>query len=191
MQRWQGPAEVPDDWGSCVVTIGMFDGVHRGHQRIVDHARQAAGELGLPVVVVTFDPHPDEVVRPGSHPPFLCSLRRRAELLAGLGVDAVCVVPFTLEFSRIDPDEFVRTVLVEKLHASAVVVGEDFRFGHKATGDVPLLERLGEKYDYTTEGLPLRVFDDMTISSTAIRSLLAAGDVAEAARLLGRPHRVE
>ena len=118
-------------------------------------------------------------------------LRRRAELLAGLGVDAVCVVPFTLEFSRVDPDEFVRTVLVEKLHASAVVVGEDFRFGHKAAGDVPLLERLGEKYDYTAEGLPLLVLGDTTISSTAIRSQLTAGDVAEAARLLGRPHRVE
>jgi riboflavin kinase/FMN adenylyltransferase len=143
------------------------------------------------VVAITFDPHPDEVIRPGSHPPFLCSARRRAELLAGLGVDAVCMVPFTLEFSRIDPDEFVRTVLVEKLHAAAVVVGEDFRFGHKAKGDVPLLDKLGEKYDYTVEGLPLLVLDDVTISSTAIRTLLAAGNVTEAAKLLGRPHRVE
>src|SRR6202042_2630793 len=157
-------------WGESVVTIGVFDGVHRGHQRIVERAAQAGEERGLPVVVITFDPHPDEVIRPGSHPPFLCSLRRRAELLAGLGVDAVCVVPFPLEFSRVDPDEFVPTVLVEKLHASAVVVGEDFRFGHKAAGDVPLLERLGEKYDYTVEGLPLLVLGDMTISSTAIRA---------------------
>jgi riboflavin kinase/FMN adenylyltransferase len=189
--RWQGLDEVPQGWGQSVITIGEFDGVHRGHQHIVARAAELGRERGLPVVAITFDPHPDEVVRPGSHPPFLCSLRRRAELLAGLGVDAVCVVPFTLEFSRVDPDEFVRTVLVEKLHASAVVVGEDFRFGHKAAGDVPLLERLGEKYDYTVEGLPLRVLGDATISSTAIRTLLAAGDVTEAARLLGRPHRVE
>src|SRR5580704_14290922 len=96
MQRWQGLAEVPDNYGPSVVTIGVFDGVHRGHQRIVNRAREAASELGLPVVVVTFDPHPVEVVRPGSHPPFLCSLRRRSQLLAGLGVDAVCVIPFTL-----------------------------------------------------------------------------------------------
>ena len=191
MYRWQGLNEVPAGWGESVVTIGEFDGVHRGHQHIVARAAELGREHGLPVVAITFDPHPDEVIRPGSHPPLLCSTRRRAELLAGYGVDAVCMLPFTLEFSRIDPDEFVRTVLVEKLHASAVVVGEDFRFGHKARGDVQLLDKLGEKYDYTVEGLPLLVLDGVTISSTAIRALLDAGDVAEAARLLGRPHRVE
>ena len=191
MYRWQGLDDVPADWGASVVTIGEFDGVHRGHQYIVARAAELGREQGLPVVAITFDPHPDEVVRPGSHPPLLCSARRRAELLAGLGVDAVCVLPFTLEFSRLDPDEFVRAVLVDKLHAAAVVVGEDFRFGHKARGDVPLLDKLGEKYDYTVEGRPLLVSDHATISSTAIRRLLEAGDVAEAAKALGRPHRVE
>jgi riboflavin kinase/FMN adenylyltransferase len=189
--RWQGLDEVPAEWGKSVVTIGQFDGVHLGHQRVVARAAEVGRERGLPVVAITFDPHPDEVTRPGSHPPFLCSTRRRAELLAGLGADAVCVLPFTLEFSRLDPDEFVRQVLVERLHAAAVVVGEDFRFGHKAKGDVQLIDKLGEKYDYTTEGLPLLVLDGVTISSTAIRALLAAGDVAGAAKLLGRPHRVE
>ena len=191
MYRWQGLDDVPAGWGESVVTIGEFDGVHRGHQRIVARAAQLGRERGLPVVVVTFDPHPDEVTRPGSHPPVLSSARRRAELLAGLGADALCVLPFTLEFSRLDPDEFVRMVLVERLHASAVVVGEDFRFGHKAAGDVPLLDKLGEKYEYTTEGMPLLALDGATISSTSIRALLAAGDVAEAAKALGRPHRVE
>ena len=104
MYRWQGLDEVPAGWGQSVITIGEFDGVHRGHQHIVARAAELGRERGLPVVAITFDPHPDEVVRPGSHPPFLCSLRRRAELLASLGADAVCVVPFTLEFSRIDPD---------------------------------------------------------------------------------------
>jgi riboflavin kinase/FMN adenylyltransferase len=189
--RWQGLDDVPADWGASVVTIGEFDGVHRGHQYIVARAAELGRERGLPVVAITFDPHPDEVVRPGSHPPLLCSARRRAELLAGLGVDAVCVLPFTLEFSRLDPDEFVRAVLVDKLHAAAVVVGEDFRFGHKARGDVQLLDKLGEKYDYTVEGRPLLVSDHATISSTTIRRLLEAGDVAEAAKALGRPHRVE
>jgi riboflavin kinase/FMN adenylyltransferase len=191
MQRWQGPDEVPADWGSCVVTVGVFDGVHRGHQRDVSRAEAAASRMGLPVVTVTFDPHPDEVVRPGSHPPFLCSVRRRCELLAGLGVDAVCVVPFTYEFSQLGPDEFVRTVLVDRLHAAHVVVGEDFRFGHKARGDVALLTELGDKYDFTAEGVPLLAEGGVTISSTAIRDLLSAGDVAAAARDLGRPHRVE
>jgi riboflavin kinase/FMN adenylyltransferase len=189
--RWYGLDEVPAGWGNSVVTIGEFDGVHRGHQRIVDRAAQIGAERNLPVVVITFDPHPDEVIRPGSHPPFLCSASRRAELLAGLGADALCVLPFTLEFSRLDPDEFVRAVLVDRMHAAAVVEGEDFRFGHRAAGDVQLLAKLGEKYDFTAEGMPLLVADGTTVSSTAIRRLLADGDVAAAAKVLGRSHRVE
>jgi riboflavin kinase / FMN adenylyltransferase len=189
--RWYGLGEVPPEWGESVVTIGEFDGVHRGHQRIIARATQIGRERNLPVVVITFDPHPDEVIRPGSHPPFLSSGRRRAELLAGLGADAVCVLPFTLEFSRLDPDEFVRAVLVERFHAAVVVEGEDFRFGHKAAGDVQLLAKLGEKYEFTTEGMPLLDADGATISSTSIRQMLAAGDVAAAAQALGRPHRVE
>jgi riboflavin kinase / FMN adenylyltransferase len=191
MQRWQGPAEVPDDWGASVVTIGTFDGVHRGHQQVVSRAVQAAADRGLPVVVVTFDPHPDEVVRPGSHPPFLCTARRRSELLAGLGVDAVCVIPFTYEFSQLSPDEFVQMVLADRLHAALVVVGEDFRFGHKAAGDVALLAQLGEKYDFAVSGVPLLTEDGVRISSTEIRAKLAEGDVAGAAHDLGRLHRVE
>ena len=199
MHRWYGLDEVPEDWGASVVTIGVFDGVHRGHQRIVgravelaaDRAGQGAGNARLPVVVVTFDPHPDEVVRPGSHPPFLSTARRRAELLASLGVDAVCMLPFTYEFSQLGPDEFVRTVLADRLHAAAVVVGENFRFGHRAAGDVPLLAKLGEKYDYTTEGVPLLVADGITISSSYIRERLEAGEVRVAAAALGRPPRVE
>ncbi len=191
MQRWAGPLDVPDDWGRSVVTIGVFDGVHRGHQRIVARATESARELGLPVVVVTFDPHPDEVVRPGSHPPLLITGRRESELLAASGVDALLVIPFTLEFSRLGPDEFVRAVLVDRLHAARVVVGENFRFGHKAAGDVALLAELGEKYDFTAEGVPLLTEHGATISSTGIRTLLAAGDMVGAAHDLGRPHRVE
>jgi riboflavin kinase/FMN adenylyltransferase len=189
--RWYGLAEVPSDWGACVATIGEFDGVHRGHQRVVERAREIARSRRLPVVAITFDPHPDEVIRPGSHPPLLTTARRRSELLAGLGADAVFVLPFNLEFSRLSPDEFVHVVLSERLHAAAVVVGENFRFGHKAAGDVPMLAALGEKYDFTAEGVPLLVDDGVTISSTYIRQRLAAGDVAAAARALGRPHRVE
>jgi riboflavin kinase / FMN adenylyltransferase len=191
VHRWQGLDDVPDDWGSSVVTIGVFDGVHRGHQRIVARAAEIGAQLRMPVVVVTFDPHPDEVVRPGSHPPFLATSRRRAQLLAGLGVDAVCVLPFTYEFSQLGPDEFIRAVLVERLHAAAVVVGANFRFGHRAAGDAALLAELGEKYEFTAEGVPLLADGGVTISSSGIRELLAAGDVASAARDLGRPHRVE
>ncbi|GAA4581874.1 bifunctional riboflavin kinase/FAD synthetase [Planotetraspora phitsanulokensis] len=190
MQGWHGLDDVPEDWGRSVVTIGVFDGVHHGHQRMVSRAVDLARDLGVPAVAVTFDPHPDEVVRPGSHPPQLTTPHRRTELLAELGVDAVCVLPFTLEFSRMSPDEFVQTALVDRLHAAGVVVGENFRFGHKASGDIETLRTLGEKYDYVIEGVPL-VRNGDAISSTLIREMLAAGDVVGAAAALGRPHRVE
>jgi riboflavin kinase/FMN adenylyltransferase len=173
------------------VTIGVFDGVHRGHQRIIARAAGAAAGLGLPLVVITFDPHPAEVIRPGSNPALLCTPARRAELLAGLGADAVCLMPFTLEFSRLEPEEFVRLVLVDRLHAAAVVVGENFRFGHRAAGDVALLAELGEKYGFTADPAPLLLDDAIKISSSLIRQKLADGDVTGAAADLGRPHRVE
>jgi riboflavin kinase / FMN adenylyltransferase len=191
VRYWDGLDDMPVGWGACVPTVGVFDGVHRGHQRIVSRAREAGEELGLPVVVVTFDPHPGEVVRPGTHPPFLCTVRRRTELLAGLGVDAVCVLKFSYEFSRLGPDEFASVVLAEQLRAARVVVGENFRFGYRAAGDVTLLKQLGEKYEFAAEGVPLLVDDGITISSSYIRSQVAEGNVAAAARALGRPHRVE
>jgi riboflavin kinase/FMN adenylyltransferase len=190
VQGWHGLDDVPEGWGRSVVTIGVFDGVHHGHQRMVARTVDLARDLGVPAVAVTFDPHPDEVVRPGSHPPQLTTPHRRTELLAALGVDAVCVLPFTLEFSRMSPDEFVQTALVDRLHAAGVVVGENFRFGHKASGDIETLRTLGEKYDYVTEGVPL-VRNGDAISSTVIREMLAAGDVVGATAALGRPHRVE
>jgi riboflavin kinase/FMN adenylyltransferase len=189
--RWQGLADVPLDWGRSVVTIGVFDGVHQGHQRIIARTADIAAGLGLPLVVITFDPHPAEVIRPGTHPVLLCTAARRAELLAGLGADAVCIMPFTLEFSRLDPQEFVRLVLVDRLHAATVAVGENFRFGHRAAGDVALLAELGEKYGFTAEAMPLLRDDGIKISSSLIRQKLADGDVAGAAGDLGRPHRVE
>jgi riboflavin kinase / FMN adenylyltransferase len=186
-----GLGEVPGAWGPSVVTIGVFDGVHRGHQRIVARAVAAARDLRLPLVVVTFDPHPAAVIRPGLQPAMLCTVRRRIQLLGELGADAVCVLEFTPDFSRLGPEEFVRTVLADRLHARRVVVGENFRFGHRAAGDLAVLAELGEKYDFQADGMPLLAQDGVTMSSSAIRDLVAAGDVAGAARGLGRPHRVE
>jgi riboflavin kinase/FMN adenylyltransferase len=189
--RWQGLQDVPANWGRSVVTIGVFDGVHRGHRLIVARAAEIAATLGLPLVVVTFDPHPDEVVRPGSHPPLLCTPRYRVQLLGQVGADAVCMLPFTREFSQFPAEEFVRTVLVDGLHAAAVVIGENFRFGHKAAGNVTLLAELGEKYEFAAEGVTLLTDEGVTISSSQIRDLLAVGEVEAAARELCRPHRVE
>jgi riboflavin kinase/FMN adenylyltransferase len=174
-----------------VVTIGVFDGVHRGHQEIIGHTVERARQAGIASVVVTFDPHPSEVVRPGSHPAILTEATRKAELIEALGVDVLCVIPFTVDFSHLSAETFVHDVLVEHLHASAVVVGDNFRFGHKAAGDVGLLTRLGRTFGFTVEGAPLVSTDATDLSSTYIRSCVDAGDVVAAAAALGRPHRLE
>ena len=191
MQRWHGLSSVPTGWGHCVVTIGVFDGIHRGHQSIIAEAVRIAAQRGVPSVLITFVPHPSEVVRPGSHPPVLTSIVRRAELVEELGVDVFCALPFTLEFSKMAPDEFVHHALVDRLHASAVVVGENFRFGHKAAGDVALLAKLGQTFGFTAHGIPLLKEGDTPLSATYIRSCVTAGDMVTAARVLGRPHRVD
>jgi riboflavin kinase/FMN adenylyltransferase len=182
---------VPTGWGHCVVTIGVFDGVHRGHQSIIADAVQLAAERGVPSVLITFAPHPSEVVRPGSHPPVLTSIVRRAELVEALGVDVFCALPFNLELSKMPPDEFVHYALVDRLHTSAVVVGENFRFGHKAAGDVALLGQLGRTFGFTAHGIPLLTEGETPLSATYVRSCVTAGDVATAAGVLGRPHRVD
>jgi riboflavin kinase/FMN adenylyltransferase len=191
MLRWRGLDSVPGGWGRSVVTIGVFVGVHRGHQQIIGHTVKRARATGVPAVVMTFDPHPAEVVRPGSHPAVLTEPGRKAELIAGLGVDAMCVIPFTLDFSKLPAEGFVHDVLVDTLHASLVVVGENFRFGHKAAGDVELLRKLGRTFGFGVEAAPLVSADDTVFSSTYIRSLIAAGDVGAAAAALGRPHRLD
>jgi len=174
-----------------VVTVGVFDGVHRGHQQLIARAVAAARERDLPSVLVTFDPHPAEVVRPGSHPAMLSSLSRRAELVEELGIDVFCVLPFTPELSRTPADEFAHEVLVDGLHAAEVVVGQNFRFGHRAKGDVALLTELGRRFGFATQGVEVISTDSITFSSTYVRACIDAGDVAAAADALGRPHRLE
>jgi len=190
MQRWRGYEAVPGGFGRSVVTIGVFDGVHRGHQAIIGHTVKRARDLGLQSVVVTFDPHPAEVVRPGSHPAVLTEPVRKAELIEQLGVDALCVVPFTPEFSRLSPEVFVHDVLVDALHAAVVVEGDNFRFGRRAAGDLALLARLGRTFGFTVEEAPLVADEGLVFSSTYIRSCVDAGDIAAAAAALGRPHRL-
>lgn len=153
----------------------------------------------MPSVVLTFDPHPSEVIRPGSHPAQLTTLRRKAELVEELGVDVFAVLPFTPELSRLSPEEFVHEVLVDKLHAAVVIVGENFTFGHKASGDVALLRTLGRRFGFVAHGANLQGRalpeeqdgGEITYSSTYVRSCIDAGDVAAAADALGRPHRLE
>jgi riboflavin kinase/FMN adenylyltransferase len=191
MHRWRGYEAAPRGWGRSVVTIGVFDGVHMGHQATIGHAVKRAKEKGLPSLVLTFDPHPSEVVRPGTHPAVLTGQLRKAELIEQLGVDVLCVQPFTLDFSRLSAEQFVHDMLVERMHTALVVVGENFRFGHKQAGDVELLTKLGRTFGFAVEPSPLVTSDGVIFSSTYVRACIDAGDVAAAAEVLGRPHRVE
>lgn len=191
MRCWRGLEEIPADWDGSAVTVGVFDGVHRGHQHVVERALSRGREFGVPTVAVTFDPRPVEVLAPDKAPPALTTVAARTHLLGELGVDAVLVLPFTRELSQLGPEDFVRATLLDRLHAHVVVVGEDFRFGHRAAGDVALLRKLGESWDFTVEGVPAVGEGSTAFSSSWAREHVARGDVAAAARVLGRPHRVE
>jgi riboflavin kinase / FMN adenylyltransferase len=198
VQRWRGQDEIPTDWGRCVVTIGVFDGVHRGHQELINHAVKAGRSRGVPTVLMTFDPHPMEVVFPGSHPAQLTTLTRRAELVEEMGIDVFLVMPFTSDFMKLTPERYIHELLVEHLHVVEVVVGENFTFGKKAAGNVGLLRKAGERFGFAVEGMSLvyeaagtNQDETVTFSSTYIRSCVDAGDVVAAAEALGRAHRVE
>ncbi|WP_163546983.1 bifunctional riboflavin kinase/FAD synthetase [Candidatus Frankia nodulisporulans] len=191
MHTWRGAENTPAEWGGGVVTIGFFDGVHRGHRRIIGEAVALAHDRGQPALALTFDPHPGEVLRPGSHPALLTTLRYKTELLAEIGVDALCVQPFTAGFSQVSASDFVHEILLRRLRASVVVVGENFSYGHRAAGRLSTLIADGAAAGFEVRGVPLVRAGERVLSSTEIRRLVAAGDVESAAAALGRPHRVE
>lgn len=178
-----------------MLTIGVFDGVHRGHAELIERAVKSARALGVPTVLMTFDPHPMEVVFPGSHPAQLTTLARRAELVEELGIDVFLVMPFTPDFMKLTPERYVHELLVERLHVLDVVVGENFTFGKKAAGTVATLRKAGERLGFAVESVSLvaeqHSSQTVTFSSTYIRSCVDAGDVVAAEEALGRPHRVE
>ena len=190
MQIWRDVDDVPADLGRTVVSIGNFDGVHLGHAHVLREARASAARLGIDTVVaVTFDPHPMAVLRPEHAPPTLTSIHTRARLLEGAGVDAILVVGFDREIASWSPLEFIDRILVDTLHAGAVVVGSNFRFGAKAAGEVATLVEAGATRDFETVGVPLDGGPQVW-SSTYVRQCLATGDVAGAAEALGRPFTV-
>ena len=189
MLVWRSLDDIEADFGPSVVTIGNFDGVHLGHRFVLDQARTVAAERGVPVVAITFDPHPMQVLLPERAPAALTTIEQRAALLGDAGADCVLVLPFTLELSSWSPEEFVRRVLVDALDAEAVVVGENFRFGAKASGNTQVLTELGDKYGFATHALALAGAKHAW-SSSYVRQALAEGDVAAAAEGLGRPYAV-
>jgi len=192
VQRWNDLATVPPGFGPSVVTLGNFDDVHAGHRVVLGRVTSAARAAGAAAVAVTFDPHPRQVLQPDRAPQQITGLEQRVALIEATGIDAALVMPFTREVSGWSPERFVRDVFVEALGAVAVVVGHDTRFGHRNSGDVAALAALGAAHGFVVE-----VVDDYgpqaasrRSSSSWIRELLAQGDVAGAAALLGRPHRL-
>ena len=192
VQRWSDLRDVPPDFGPSVVTIGNFDGVHRGHRAVLKQVVDQARDSGLLSVAVTFDPHPLAVLYPDRAPEPLSTTEHKLELLGEAGLDAVLVMPFTHELAQWSPRRFVQETLVDALRAKAVVVGSDTRFGHRNSGDVDTLRELGADLGFTVQVVADlgRQGEERRWSSTWIRELIAAGEVAAAAEVLGRPHRV-
>lgn len=174
---------------STVVMIGNFDGVHRGHQAVLRQGRVIADARGLSSLVLTFDPHPNEVLGRGA-PPRLATLGRRVELLARHGADEVVVEPFTQELANKSPEQFAEDLLVSRLGARAVVVGRNFRFGKGRAGDLATLQKLGEKLGFEAMAADVAGDSGGPFSSTRVREAIAAGDLAEATKVLGRPHAI-
>ncbi|MEQ6901102.1 bifunctional riboflavin kinase/FAD synthetase [Nocardioides sp. YIM 152588] len=187
MRVWRELSEVPTDLGRTAVTIGNFDGMHLGHQHVVRRAREVADTVGVDrVVAVTFAPHPMAVLRPEHAPAMLSTVEQRLPMMEAAGVDDVLVIPFSREIAAWTPDEFIDRILVGALHARAVVVGANFRFGNRAAGDCNLLRRAGLEHDFVLEEVTLDGGPQVW-SSTYVRTCLAAGDVTGAAEALGRP----
>ena len=174
---------------SHVVVIGVFDGVHKGHQELLNRAKAIAD--GREIVVLTFDPHPTTVFAPDRAPAMLTTLSDRVELLKIHGADQVAVMKFNEKFAAMSPEDFVKGVLVDQLHASTVIVGENFTYGHKAAGNVDSLIKSGLTHNFTVDAQELNSDNGEVISSSRIRGLIHEGNVEDARLLLGRPHRLD
>jgi riboflavin kinase/FMN adenylyltransferase len=181
----------PAQWKQPVLALGNFDGLHRGHRKILDRLQRVARERRATSVVMTFDPHPPRVVRPDKAPPLLMTKAQKLEGLAQAGVDGAAIVRFTHELSQWDPETFVRTVLVEWLRVSEVWVGANFLFGRDRSGNFSLLRALGARYGFKAEKIDPVRYKDFVVSSTRVRRLVAEARVDEAAALLGHPYTIE
>lgn len=191
MEIYPGLEAIPAELGHTVVTIGMFDGLHRGHRSIIRLAHDRARERGMRCVVVTFDRHPLEILCPKDHPKLLTTSAQKLRLLEEMDVDIVLMVHFDEEFASITAYDFLRQVLIEKLHMREVVLGENFRFGRHGEGNVDYLQRHALKMGFQVHAVPLVRYDGEPVSSTLIRSLIERGEVEKASQLLGRDHLVE
>ncbi|MCQ1948016.1 bifunctional riboflavin kinase/FAD synthetase [Arthrobacter sp. zg-Y1116] len=196
MYYWNDLAEIPADIGPTVITIGNFDGVHLGHQHVLNRLVKVARAQDAAAVAISFDPHPAQVHRPESAPELIMGLVDRVQALADTGLDGLLMMHYTLDLASLTAEEFVRTVLVEALHVKTVVIGHDVRFGRGNAGDLDTMRGLGRELGFDVEAvedfgaLPDGPDSGRRCSSTWIREALREGDVRIAARLLGRTHRM-
>jgi riboflavin kinase/FMN adenylyltransferase len=181
----------PSRWHQPVLALGNFDGLHRGHMKIIDRVRRRAGERGGVPVAMTFHPHPPRVVRPDKAPPLLMTHAQKLDALERAGMQGVAVIEFTPELSRWEPETFVRSVLVEWMHVAEVWVGANFLFGHGRSGNFSLLRSLGARYGFRAEKIDPVRYKDFVVSSTRIRRLVAEGRVDEAGALLGHHYFID
>jgi riboflavin kinase / FMN adenylyltransferase len=191
MRIYRSLAGLPRDFGPSVLSIGNFDGVHFGHRRILRRVKEIAAERGWKASVLTFDPHPTRVVAPSRTPPLLTSPERRAALMREEGIEQVLILPFTRELAMLTPVEFVEQLLVNALGARAVLVGDNFHFGHRQAGNVAVLAELGRKFGFETEIVPAVAWRGRVVSSSGIRELIRAGKVSLAARFLQHAYGLE
>ena len=191
MQRAHYPDDVPPRWPQPVLALGNFDGLHRGHMKIIDRVRRRAGERGGMPAAMTFDPHPPRVVRPDKAPPLLMTIEQKMDALGRAGMQGVAVIRFTREMSLWEPEAFVRTVLVEWLHVAEVWVGANFLFGHDRAGTFSVLRSLGARYGFRAEKIDPVRYKDFVVSSTRVRRLVSEGRVDEAGALLGHHYFID
>ncbi len=191
MRIFRSTAEVPADFGPSAVAIGNFDGLHSGHRGIMRQLTSEARARGLVPAVLTFDPHPAQVLAPDRAPKLIMTVDQRLRALEEEGIEAVLCLPFSIEFARQTPEEFAKGVLMGILHARLVLIGEDFRFGYKQSGTIDTMRELGGQFGFETQPVMLLRHGRERVSSTLIRNLIAAGDVSRACRKLGTPFTLE
>ena len=191
MRVYRSLDETPADFGPSALTIGNFDGVHAGHRRILERLAALARERGWKPSVLTFDPHPTRVVAPERRPPLMTSPERRVELLGEAGIEQILILPFTPEIARLSPEAFAREIVAGRLGARCVLVGANFRFGHRQAGDVRTLENLGRELGFQTEIVPAAPCRGRIVSSSVIRGLIRTGRVSLAARFLEGPYALD
>ncbi|GAB4361662.1 MAG: bifunctional riboflavin kinase/FAD synthetase [Gammaproteobacteria bacterium] len=190
MELIRGHYSLRPEHRGCVATIGKFDGVHLGHQAVLGQVAEKAAELGLPAVVISFEPQPEEFFAPHSAPARLTRLREKLKALSRFAVDRVLCLRFNQRLASVSAEAFIQEILIDGLDVRYLVVGDDFRFGHGRRGDFAMLEAVGEQRGFAVARMHTVYIDGERVSSTRIRNALAVGDLEEAQKLLGRPYRI-